>query len=71
METLISRKRLYPFLKHCQHCKEAFVSQREHGKYCSDKCKHNAYILRRAEKLKASNRKGQGIIHRILNFFRS
>jgi hypothetical protein len=70
MERFNYRKRLYPFLKHCYQCKEPFVSKREHGKYCSEKCKRSAYILRIAEKLKVE-KNNPGIIHRILNFFRS
>jgi hypothetical protein len=71
MERLNIRKRPRPFLKHCEQCTEPFVVQREHGKYCSDKCKRNAYILRKAEKLNVANENNKGIIHRILNFFRS
>jgi hypothetical protein len=71
MECLNLKKRLRPFLKHCQQCKEPFVSKREHGKYCSDKCKRTAYILRKAENLNNAGKNNPGIIERILNFFRS
>jgi predicted nucleic acid-binding Zn ribbon protein len=70
MERLKLRKRIRPFLKHCQQCQEPFVAQREHGKYCSEKCKRDAYVLRKAEKLQ-TKKSSAGIIHRILNFFRS
>lgn len=65
------RKRVPSILKYCKWCTEPFIAKREHGKYCSDKCKQHAYIIRKAERLTKSSEGTPGIVQRILNFFRS
>lgn len=65
------RKRLPSILKYCKWCMEPFIAKREHGKYCSDRCKQHAYIIRKAERLTKSTENIPGIVQRILNFFRS
>lgn len=42
-------KKTEPFWGECQHCWGPFIGRRTTKKYCSDKCKQEAYLRRKKE----------------------
>lgn len=42
----------------CQHCRKSFQAKRAHAQYCGAKCRNQAQIARRAERIKAAQEAG-------------